>query len=560
MNTILVNRIKTALDKTFDGKIDLTDIASRPVDEIRKSFYSRALAAYSLFSIADISIEEAANSITDGFDDNGIDAVFFDKNSKNLYLVQSKFIDKGIGGLDNGDVEKFTKGVFLLINCEFERFNQKVQDKKQDILDSLEDPSVKIQIIFAYTGDKLSSHNEASINDLLRAQNNIEEILFFTDYSISEVYKSIQQGVNSNPINEDIVILNWGQIKEPLDSFYGTVSGIELSDLWSKYGKKLFTKNIRNFIGLSTTNEEIVNTIKKEPENFIYFNNGITILCKSIKKQLKGGNDSQVGIFRCEGISVVNGAQTLGSIGSLFETNKEQLKNIKVFVKFISLENSSEEFGEKITIATNTQNKIEKKDFVSIDKLQEKLRIELQFNDIVYHYKRSNDKIISDDKNYTLEEVAFSLASLWENVDYSTIVKKESGRLWEDISAAPYTDIFNPDLTAIKIIKAVRIYRFVTSKMDELSNEESGRRKSILRYGNSFITHIVAQKIPRQFLADSNTHFNDFFTNQLPDLVAECIDLLFQKIDDEFEEATLIPYVLRNYTKCRRLKELIMTA
>ncbi len=557
MSNLIVNRIKNYLDKTFKGKIDLSDLSSKTSeDDKQKNFLSRALAAYALTIEAIAEVDIAGLCVTDGFEDNGIDAIYYDKSAKTLWLVQSKFLDNGKGGIDNGDVEKFAKGVKKLIDADFSRFNKKVNDKKDEILEALDDSTVKIQILFAYTGKQLSTHNWDSINDLLDEQNAPEEVLFFTDFNIDKVYKGLETGVGVAPINEDIMISNWGHIEEPFKSYYGQITGTDLGLLWEKYGRRLFTENIRNFLGASTVNDEIIKTIKSEPDNFIYFNNGITILCDSIKKKLIGGADKSIGAFTCNAISVVNGAQTLGSIGSLHLSNPDELGNVKVMVKFISLEGSPEGFGQRVTIATNTQNKVEKKDFVSLDPEQARIKIELKLENIDYHYKRTNEKFVADDTNFLLEEVGFSLASLFDNIDYSTMVKKESGKLWEDVTKQPYTDLFNQNTSAQKIIKALKIYRYISEKMDEMAWETDGRERSIYRYGNSFITHIICQKINKGIWADSYPNFDVFFSHHLPALADNYISQLKNTIEAEYPDSMIV-YVLRNYTKCRHLKTLM---
>lgn len=556
MSKIIVNRIRSYLDKTFKDKIDLSDLAGRGEVDKQKNFMSRALCAYGLTIVAETSIVDASTAVTDGFEDNGIDAIYFNKQTRNLWLVQSKFIDNGTGGIDNGDIEKFTKGIKKLIDGDFSRFNQKVKNKKEEILEALDDASVKIQILLAYTGKQLSSHNHASIKDLLKEQNDTDEILFFTDFNIDKAYKGLETGVGNAPINEDILISNWGHIEEPYKSYYGQITGTDLGLLWEKYGRKLFTENIRNFLGNSSVNDEILKTIKTEPDNFIYFNNGITILCDNIKKKPIGGSDKSIGAFTFNGIAVVNGAQTLGSIGLLTQTNPTELSKIKVLVKFISLEDSPPGFGQRITIATNTQNKVEKKDFISLDGEQARIKLELKLENIDYHYKRTDEKVVADDANYLLEEVAFSLASLWDNVDYSTMVKKESGRLWEDVTNPPYTDLFNQNISAQKIIKALRIYRFVSNKMNEMAWEAESRERSIYRYGNSFITHIICNKMAKAIWAENYPDFEIFYSDILPNMTDKYIDKLHNTVESEYPDSMIV-YTLRNYTKCRHLKSLV---
>ena len=71
---------------------------------------------------------------------------------------------------------------------------------------------------------------------------------------------------------------------------------------------------------------------------FKYFNNGISILCKSYKKTAFGGANTDLGIFDCENIQIVNGAQTVGTIGEFYKCPIEGSPNAEVFVKIISLE------------------------------------------------------------------------------------------------------------------------------------------------------------------------------------------------------------------------------
>ena len=51
-------------------------------------------------NLADVDLDTAAKAITDGFQDNGLDAIFFDQNDDVLFLVQSKWSDDGTKPLD----------------------------------------------------------------------------------------------------------------------------------------------------------------------------------------------------------------------------------------------------------------------------------------------------------------------------------------------------------------------------------------------------------------------------------------------------------------------------
>ena len=160
MSELQVRHVATMLKQRYSGKIDISDCLTAKEEDLNNLLLTRAYAAYSLQILADVSEEIAANSITDGVNDNGIDAILFDKTTKILWLVQSKWKKKGVGEPESGDTLKFCSGIKKIIEDDFESFNDKIKSKQNDIEDALNDYTVKINIILAYTGgDDLSSHN-----------------------------------------------------------------------------------------------------------------------------------------------------------------------------------------------------------------------------------------------------------------------------------------------------------------------------------------------------------------------------------------------------------------
>ena len=136
------------------------------------------------------------------------------------------------------------------------------------------------------------------------------------------------------------------------------------------------------------------------------------------------------------------------------------------------------------------------------------------------------------------------------------MVKKESGKLWEDVTIQPYIDLFNQNTSAQKIIKALKIYRYVSERMNKMALKTDGRERSIYRYGNSFVSHIICQKINKGIWADSYSSFDDFLKTILPTLADKYIGQLKNAIEAEYPDSMIV-YVLRNYSKCRHLKTLM---
>lgn len=105
-----------------------------------------------------------------------------------------------------------------------------------------------------------------------------------------------------------------------------------------------------------------------------------------------GGADTAFGTFHCEGCSVVNRAQTVGAIGKQGGGNAAK---ILVPVRVISLEQGDAGFGENVTKTNDCQNRIENRDFVSLDPEQSRIRTELAIDKIDYQLARSESVLTS---------------------------------------------------------------------------------------------------------------------------------------------------------------------
>lgn len=77
--SLTVKRVISFIEKNFKNNIDDSDLVKSTPTDKDKAMLSRGLAAYALTTIAGIDIQDACESITDGFGDNGIDAVFLMK-------------------------------------------------------------------------------------------------------------------------------------------------------------------------------------------------------------------------------------------------------------------------------------------------------------------------------------------------------------------------------------------------------------------------------------------------------------------------------------------------
>ena len=76
-----ITRIQGKLDVSFQNKIDMSDVKLQT--NTPPEFYSRSIAALSLIMKCGIDEDVAGKSVTDGYHDMGIDAIYNDSNQKN---------------------------------------------------------------------------------------------------------------------------------------------------------------------------------------------------------------------------------------------------------------------------------------------------------------------------------------------------------------------------------------------------------------------------------------------------------------------------------------------
>jgi hypothetical protein len=308
------------------------------------------------------------------------------------------------------------------------------------------------------------------MKDFLDEINDPTELVTFKSERQRDIYNSISLGTTGAPINIDVSISEWGQIREPYQAFYGQVAASDIVGWYESFQSRLFDPNIRVFLGDTSVNENIISSVQNESQNIFYFNNGITALCSSIKKKPIGGNSRESGIFEISDLKIVNGAQTVGSLSKAKIDYPTEIENAKIIVRFISLENCPDGFERNVTRYNNTQNRIDRRDFVALDPEQERLKMELLLESIDYVYK-SGERVINYNSGFDLVDATIALACSNSRVELCVQAKREIGKLWDDIEKAPYKLLFNGSTQGPKLWRLVRIQRIVDEFLDNKSRE-----------------------------------------------------------------------------------------
>lgn len=153
--------------------------------------------------------------------------------------------------------------------------------------------------------------------------------------------------------------------EDNFESYLCVLPAEVLAGLYREYSTRLLEKNVRSFLQFRGVNAGMKDTIRKNPEKFIAYNNGLTIT--SISGEIV--NDSGRNFIKSlTDFQIVNGGQTTASI---YFSKKEGLdiRNVKVMAKInVVKETTEEELEELITnISTfsNAQSRVSKVDLRS---------------------------------------------------------------------------------------------------------------------------------------------------------------------------------------------------
>jgi hypothetical protein len=554
MSDFHLKHIRSVLEREIAPHIDQGDLESFPAADRADQLLSRSLAAYALCLTADILPELAAKHVTDGFHDHGIDAFYFDQLEHRVFVVQSKWTHRADKGLKASDVRTFTDGFRDLLNGDFTSFNDRFKALDSELNSAIADPGATFTLILAYTGARAISRDVREHMDRFLADlNDAKDTFSLRVYSQAELHDAVAKRAEGAPVSlQELLLHEWSCIREPYVAYQGQVTALDVARWHDQHKEKLFRKNLRHVIPASDVNAAMAATLQAEPQHFWYFNNGITIICDSIKLRAKGGGTSRAPkSLSCTGVNIVNGAQTVGAIAMANAKNPESLQDAWVSVRLVSLEDCPPGFAEAITRATNTQNSITNRDFAALDEHQRRLRRDLQLDGKEYAIRTGEvDVPPPPDRGCTIDEATIALACE-RDIALAVIAKSTIGRVWENTKRAPYTYLFNAKLSAQHLWKAVEVLRAVDSTLLREQAAHTGRQKQAAIHGNRFITHQVFKRL-HAFHGSFDGVAKADLEGQVAGLTVEALDATIAALDTKFRAAYLQMF-FKSREKCRDL-------
>ncbi|MFH9573061.1 AIPR family protein [Streptomyces sp. NPDC017454] len=534
-----VRQTARAFDETYTGLIDMSDFGNRPPEQTTPAFRSRALAAHAVRIMTGWTPEQAADCVIDGGQDQGIDAIAIDEAAAHIHLVQAKWSPNGNAKADETAVQKLFAGLTLIDSGEAAQFNPRGQILAKRAHELIGEKATRITQVIVLMG------TEPPAPGVRQAIKNGEsEFNSHGDYvdhkflHAPKIHALVREDQRSEPVTLEVTLSPWFSVSSPYVSYEGIVQAEEVAT-WGEHGNELFTRNIRNPLGLTPINKELVDTLTDEPSHFWYFNNGVTVLCDSmdaVPVSTKFPERHPVRLT-AHGASVVNGAQTVRSVIDAAQ-QAEDAELAQVTVRFI-VTGGDVEFANRTTQATNRQNHITERDRIALEPVQAQLIADFRAElGLVYSVRRSELEP-QDDEGCSVVEAACALACAHAGSRFAArlVASGSTDVLWERGSSGIYDPLFRSVPSVYETWNAVNVLRAVRKALRTEREQYEGRAAAVIDDGTFLITHLVFRRLLAQDAGmgepDQSLAWADAAVAQVPDLVKHVVPVLVQVMDDE---------------------------
>lgn len=346
-----------------------------------------AIALFALqlkFSIEDIQTV-ASESLTGGGDDKKCDLLYLDTEQQVAVIAQAYISKKNKNSAPANKAADLNTAISWLLSRNIDDLPEALRGRAVELREAIRSGMVK-QVYIWYVHNLPQSKNvqtelktvSHSARSALESGFALKDIPIFAEEigakRITQLYDEAERTIN---VVDKISIVAQDAFEISGDKWQAlmtTITGTWLYELYKKYNVNLFSANVRDYLGSRASDSNINNGIKqsaeKAPADFWVYNNGITALVNDYVVGVRTRSGIKIEIT---GISIVNGAQTTGSLGSM---DNEPSSSISLPIRFVKTNDSN--IVERIVRYNNSQNKVQAADFRSTDSIQTRLRQEFE--------------------------------------------------------------------------------------------------------------------------------------------------------------------------------------
>ena len=523
-------------------------------DEERKR--SSCFVLMCMAYLLDISKEEAAELLTDGGNDAGVDGihigeVYEDEFSVTVFQGKYKKRLDGESTFPESGVQKAIQTIELLFNpfrkCDF---NAQLKPKVEEIRSLIAEAGVpKVRVVLCNNGKRWNDQAQTWIDEVKKLYPGKVDFVHFNHDSMVKIMQRVQTIDTTLTLSGKYIFEDMSFVRV----FTGRIAAEEIAELFNQYGDMLLQRNVRRYLGLrnNQVNQAMAKTLSSDKsDRFYFYNNGITAICDKMDYNAFQKEDLKLHV---KNFQIINGGQTCKTIQ---ETLSGQLPGTVgnfsyVLLRLYQLSEESKSFVQDITFATNNQNPVDLLDLHSNDEIQYELAA--GFEALGYYYKRQRDSSDSHANAISSQNVAEAVLAVWMRKPHLAKFRQREhfGNL--------YHDIFD-NLNAAQAILAVQILRLV-EKRRKSATEES---PDYISYASHFLAMMIGKRLvdecrtlvlqitPGRFAELHHTlisKFDSFYTEsieQLSHAIKRCYgnrDVSLQQLSATFRRNDLLEMI-----------------
>lgn len=476
------------IDQRLNGIVqDQAGLLPESKDPIKLK--STAFVLLSTATVLDLSLEDAAECVTEGGGDAGVDAIYIgdaEDGEFQVTIFQGKYKHNNLDGTANFP-ENGVKTAIHTIATLFDPskqldMNERLKPRIEEVRSLIRDGYIPVvKMVLCNNGARWNESAQNLINTAGFSDSQVNWVHLNHDelIKVMQRQKSVDDSLQlqGEAVVEDF---NYRRV------LIGKIPIQELASLFDRHGDQLLERNIRRYLGMNRNrvNSAIHDTLvdDEKRKNFYFFNNGVTMICKKFRHNALQGKDYQL---KLEGIQVINGGQTCKTIQQTLSRPDlpTDFSDTYVLLRLYELADDDQQFVQDITYATNSQNPVDLRDLRANDHQQK--QIELGMKDLGYTYRRKRDETSVKSDELSSSVVAEATLAIWRRKPYQAKFRRK------ELFGKLYDEIFK-NLNAAQAIIAALIFRMVEN---ERKRPEQKEPPVFLPYASHYKAMLVGEAL-----------------------------------------------------------------
>jgi hypothetical protein len=446
---------------------------------------SSAFARFALETILGINDDDVEDSITDGYSDGGIDAIYIMGDVVHIFNFKyAETFEKSKKNFPGSEIDQLLVTMDKIYNKNLKKkeVNTAIWEKVNEIWDLFKNGIVNFKYYLCSNKNIPVIDAQRRFEDYLNRFQYVEYCYLDQDDLVLKIMER-----KYNKVNGEIHFVDKNYFQRSDGDLKGIVATVTADDIINlvkdpkdpcKILEDAFNENIRVYLKLKNRiNRQIFESATSEERyKFWYLNNGINIVCE----RCSYNPNTRTPLVKLENFQIVNGGQTTHTLFEAFLIDPEDLKDVLILVKICETKPKSG-ISEMISESTNSQNPIHSRDLHANDRIQ--LRLEEQFQLLGYYYERKKNQHQGQSKKFRVDNELLGQIFMAYYLDMPSEAKNKKVLVFGD----KYDDIFNENkTTAEQMLMPYKVY----IPLEEMKRniQAKKRKKEIINEKDAFIS------------------------------------------------------------------------